>query len=308
MDGLNAFDEAAEQYLEYLTSVRSLSEHSVNAYRRDLCIFGDFLKERRMDYARLEPQEIRSFLARLKREHYASASINRILSGVKGFYRYCRRFSLLEENPMERVKGMSRRRRLPTVLTFDEVMDLIMAPGDDFFGCRDAAIFHILYATGCRLGELVQMDASDVRIAEQTVLIRGKGDRQRMGYLTGAAAEHLELYLPMRKLYQEGFRVTEGDRKALVISRGGRRITPQGVHYIFEQHVRNLGLSKHVTPHTLRHTFATHLLDHDAGIRIVQELLGHAHISTTQIYAHVGIERLRKVYEQAHPHGRRKSP
>lgn len=305
---MNGYNESVQQYLTYLASVRGLSAHTVQAYRKDLEIFGEFLKEHRIHYARIKPLEVRSYLAGLKRDQYAPASINRILSGVKGFYRYCRRFSLIEENPMERMKGLHRRRRLPTVLSFDEVMELIRAPGDDFLGCRDAAVFHMLYATGCRLGELVGMDLDDLRLGEQAVLIKGKGDRQRMGYLTGAAAEHLELYLPMRRLYQERFSISNNDRSALILSRGGRRITPQGVHYIFNRYAGELGLSKHVTPHTLRHTFATHLLDHDAGIRIVQELLGHAHISTTQIYAHVGIERLRKVYEQAHPHGRRKPP
>ncbi len=303
---MKEFAEIKHEYLSYIASVRALSPKTVLAYEEDLRKFEGFLKERNADFRTLSRQEVRRFLAELQRQHLSVATVNRVLSGIKGLYSYAVRYGIVETDPFDRVTRLKEQRKLPSVLTEEEIHKLLEAPGEDFFGLRDSVIFQVLYATGCRLSELLDMNTDAVDLSAGRISVRGKGDKDRFVYLTDSAVHIVELYLPLKEAYQEKHSVAGDHRKALIINTKGRRISPQGVHYIFERYTNMLGLSKHVTPHTLRHTFATHILDRDAGIRVVQELLGHEHISTTQIYSHVGIERLRNVYERSHPHGRRK--
>ncbi len=303
---LKEYIDTRTQYLSYITSVRGLSVRTAAAYETDLRKFEQFLSEQNLDYLTLTPRDVRSFLAELQRSTLSASTVNRVLSGIKGFYTYAVRYGITDRDPFDRVKTIKERRRLPSVLTEQEVRQLLDAPGDGFSGIRDSVIFHVLYSTGCRLSELLAVNVEHMHLDRGEILVRGKGDKDRYVFLTDEAVSLLELYLPMKQDLQNRNQVPPDDRDALVINNRGRRMSPQGVHYIFEQYCLSLGLAKHVTPHTLRHSFATHILDRDAGIRVVQKLLGHEHISTTQIYSHVGIERLRKVYEKAHPHGRRK--
>ncbi len=303
---MKEFIETRNTYLSYIASVRGLSPRTVLAYEDDLEKFAQFLIRHSLDFLSLSPQDVRSFLAELQRQHLSSSSINRVLSGIKGLYSYAIRYGIAQRDPFDRVKTLKDRRRLPTVLTEEEIGKLLESPGDNFFGLRDSVIFQVLYSTGCRLSELLSMDIHDIDLRTGEIQVRGKGDKDRFVYLTDDASEVLSCYIPMKAEYQSSRNLSPADLQALVINSRGSRISAQGVHYVFERYCISLGFSKHVTPHTLRHTFATHILDRDAGIRVVQKLLGHEHISTTQIYSHVGIERLRNVYEKAHPHGRRK--
>ncbi len=304
---VNHFIDIQKQYLTYIAAVRGLSPRTVLAYEDDLNKFSEYLSEHRLDFLRLDRQQVRSFLAHIQRQQLSVASVNRIISGIKGFYSYALRYGIAQIDPFDRVSSIKEQRRLPAVLNEHEVRRLLDSPGDDFLGLRDQVIFKVLYATGCRLSELLGMNLRDISLDTGEILVLGKGSKQRYVYLTDEAREVLDTYIPMKREYQSQRMLPEDDLQALVINRSGKRMSAQGVHYVFHHYTTSLGFSKHITPHTLRHSFATHILDRDAGIRVVQELLGHEHISTTQIYSHVGVERLRSVYEKAHPHGRSSS-
>lgn len=296
------FEEDALGYIDYLQHVRQYSTHTSEGYSHDLRLFGEFLEASSIDHLEISSREVRSFVSSLKRRGYADASIHRIVSALKGFYRYADSFLGHGRNPFLNVRSSGSSKRLPTVLTPEEVHLWISAPSEDFTGRRDRALFHLLYSTGCRLSEMLAMSLGDISLKERRILVHGKGGKDRYVFLTTGAADDVSSYLDLR---QEHLRGKVPIETSVFVNKQGKRLTPQGVHYIFHTYAERLNTGKHVTPHTFRHTFATHLLDHGAGIRAVQELLGHEQISTTQIYAHVSAKRLQKVYEAAHPHGRR---
>ena len=292
-----------DEYLVYIAQIRRLSEHTVKAYSHDLHYLSEYAGSRHIDPSELTRDDARRFTAQLVRRSLNPTTINRILSGVRGFYAYRIKFGLQSQDPFDRIRSVAGGRRLPEVLTVEEVEAFINATGDDLFGIRDRVIFTVLYATGCRLSELLDSSVRDVDLASATLTVLGKGGKQRMTYLTDEARQLLDLYIPMKAAFQNRHTLSEDDRRALIVNKRGQRLTAQGVHHIFRRYEQIVGISKHVTPHTFRHSFATHILDNDAGIRTVQELLGHANISTTQMYTHINANRLRGVYETAHPHG-----
>ena len=296
-------NELLENYIKYLRDIRKLSEKTVVAYRQDLGKYEQFCGEQNKQITEISYEQARRFLAVIIRSGYSTNSVNRILSGVKGFFSYCIRYEYCEINPFSRIKGVSGGRRLPSVLTHAEVAKILAAPENDFAGIRDKVIFELLYSTGCRLSELTGMNITDVQLVEKTILVHGKGDKDRFVFLTKSAQEILSLYIPLKNTRQQPQDVKLDDRNALVVNNRGQRLTPQGVHFVFQKYTKELGIPKKITPHTLRHTFATHILDNNAGIRVVQELLGHENVSTTQIYSHVSSSRLKEVYKKSHPHG-----
>lgn len=294
-----------ESYLAYLKEVRHLSEHTLTAYRNDLKRLNDFLTERSLSLLDTTHADARRFTGRLLQKKYAPATVNRTLAAIRGFYRYAYRTGLCSVNPFDRIEGTSRRRRLPEVLSRREVMEILSVPPTDFLSLRNSVMFHLFYATGCRLSELLAVDIGDVDVAEERILVLGKGSRQRFVFLNPSAKALLLRYLPLRRQWQTEHGVTEEpDSRALLIDTRGKRLSASSVHSIFDTYRIKLGLGKRFTPHVLRHSFATHMLNNGSDIRLVQELLGHASISTTQIYTHVSNERLRAVYEHSHPHGR----
>jgi integrase/recombinase XerC/integrase/recombinase XerD len=293
--------EAVGRYLEYIASARTLSPRTLEGYGRELSRFADFIEREGLAWRCLRAQEVRLFLGDLLREGLAESSVNRALSAVKGFYAYCRRFELVESEPFSSVRGMKKRRRLPEVLSQDEVEKLLALPGEDFFGLRDRALMELLYSSGCRVAEAAGLNAADYRGGE-SLRVMGKGARERYLFLGQAARAALNAYLPLReaRLRRQG----RAEERALLVNAAGGRLSQRGIAYLLEGYVQRSGVQKGVSPHTFRHSFATHLLDRGADIRVVQELLGHSQVSTTQIYTHVGIERLKEVYAKAHPHAR----
>ncbi len=298
-------DAAIDSYLVYCRDIRNFSDHTVSAYAHDLKLLGAFIGSQGLVFGSLRFEDARRFVTGLKRDSYSESSMNRIISGVKTFYAYCLRFEIVSENPFSLVKSMKRQRTLPAVLTVEEVRRFIHAPGHDVFGMRDRVIFRVLYSTGCRLSELLAMEVKDLDLPRGRVIVHGKGSKDRFVFLSDSAVSDIGTYLRLRSTYLEGLGADPVRTSSLFINKQGKQLTPQGVHYIFQTYAKKTGIEKHVTPHTFRHTFATQLLDHDAGIRVVQELLGHENISTTQIYSHVSVKRLKDVYTDAHPHGRR---
>ncbi len=295
--------ELMENYLLYLRDIRKLSSKTIIAYRQDLEKYEQFCIEQSKQITEISYEQARRFFAVLIRSGYSTNSINRILSGIKGFFTFCIRYEYCEINPFSRIKGTGGMKHLPTVLSHEEVTRILEAPESDFPGIRDKVIFELLYSTGCRLSELINMNIDDVRLTEKIILVHGKGDKDRFVFLTPSAQKIVALYIPLKQSRQLPQNVTSDDLSALIVNNRGRRLTPQGVHHVFQRYAEKLGIPKKITPHTFRHTFATHILENNAGIRVVQELLGHENVSTTQIYSHVSSSRLKEVYKKSHPHG-----
>jgi site-specific recombinase XerD len=295
--------ELLENYTLYLRDIRKLSDKTVVAYRQDLEKYEQFCIEQRKSITEISYEQARKFLAVIIRSGYSTNSVNRILSGIKGFFTYCIRYEYCEINPFSRIKGVGGGRRLPDILSHEEVARFLAAPEDDFSGIRDKVIFELLYSTGCRLSELIGINIADVQLEEKMILVHGKGDKDRFVFLTPSAHEIVSLYIPLKSRRKLPVDVSPDDKRALIVNNRGHRLTSQGVHYVFQKYTTKLSIPKKITPHTFRHTFATHILDNNAGIRVVQELLGHENVSTTQIYSHISSGRLKKVYKKSHPHG-----
>lgn len=289
-----------DNYLDYLRSVRGLSAATVRAYRSDLEAFCSWLTSGEVGPLEAGPAEIRRYVAHLSRRGVATSSVNRILSALKGFYRFLVRTEAIERSPAEGVRGLRSGRRLPAFLFEEEMSRVVELPVTDFTSGRDRLILELLYSTGCRISELVAIDLEAIDFKQSRIVVQGKGRKDRNVFFGDSAREALEWYLPYRsaRLRDRGIR----REKALIINAYGRRITQRGVAGIVEQRVLESGVAKHVSPHAFRHSFATHILDRGADIRVVQELLGHSSLSTTQIYTHVGLGALKRVYQQSHPH------
>jgi tyrosine recombinase XerC len=297
-----------EEYLAYLQSVRNLSPHTLASYRQDLLRYDAFLRERGITEGEAVLGDARAFVSRLAAEGLSARSVNRIVSGVRGYYRYRERFSRGPSNPFSDIRSLRTEKRLPSFLFEEEMTRLLELParpgacGDDpFLALRDRAVLEMLYSTGCRISELVSLDVTDVNLRERNARVMGKGSKERLVFIGRQALGVLREYLSRRGLRAARDPDSAG---ALFVNQRGTRLTDRGVRFILGSYLRTAGLAKKVTPHTFRHSFATHLLDRGADIRAVQELLGHASLSTTQVYTHVGVERLKKVYRRAHPHAR----
>ncbi len=293
----------AQEYLAYLRSVRNLSDASIRAYRSDLCAFAGWLSRNGLDEDGVDAAVARRYVAHLSRQNAAVSTVNRSLSSLKGYFRFLERTGRSAGSPLEGVRGLRTPGRLPGFLFEDEISELLTIEGDDFASVRDRLILELLYSTGCRISELVTVNLDDIDFRRGRVLVHGKGRKDRMVFLGAPARRVLREYLPLRseRLVRLGVR----NEKALVINANGQRITQRGVAGIIRKRVIEKGIVKHVSPHTFRHTFATHILDRGADIRVVQELLGHSSLSTTQVYTHLGLGALKKIYEQAHPHAGR---
>ncbi len=289
------------EYLNYLSGVRNLSPATVKAYGEDLGLYEEFLDENGIGILEAGVRDARNFVGFLKSRKLKESSINRAVSSVKGFYKYCLRFDIAKKNPFENIKSISNSRKLPDLFSVEEIKKLLSMPDDSVFGLRDRLIIELFYSTGCRIAELVGMNLFDISIRSMSILVRGKGRKQRFVFLSEDTAKLLKRYLGVRKQILKSDN-TE-DASALILNRRGKRITERGVRFILDKYLERLKSGKHVSPHSFRHSFATHLLDNGADLRMVQELLGHSSISTTQIYTHIGMERLRKAYRTAHPHG-----
>jgi tyrosine recombinase XerC len=301
-----------EDYITYLGAVRNLSPHTLESYGKDLDKYHSFLETRAVAAEEAGIAEARGFVSWLAHEGLAPRSINRIVSGVRGWYRYMEKRSLVHANPFAEIRSLRTEKRLPSFLFEDEMARLIEMPSREacpdreaFWKLRDRAVLETLYSTGCRISELVSLNLSDVDLKNRTARVMGKGARERYVFLGAAAVEALSDYMTLRMAHS---RKTDSVGKAaeaaraLFINRRDGRITDRGVRFVLSEYLSRANLGKRVTPHTFRHSFATHLLDRGADIRAVQELLGHASLSTTQVYTHVGVEKLRKVYRRSHPH------
>lgn len=290
-------DRDIGEFLDALEAEQNASAHTLAAYRRDLEAFHRFLRaEGVIGWDRVTAAVARRYLAALHRR-YDRASIARHLSSLRSFYRFLRREARVEASPVRLLSAPKRHRRLPGALTHESVAALLAAPALDHpAGLRDRAILELLYAGGLRVAELVSLRCGQVGGDE--IRVRGKGGKDRLVLIGGQAAGWVRRYLTeARPRLARG--AAAGD--ALFLNARGGPLTTRGVQLLVDRWVRAAAVQQKTSPHSLRHTFATHLLDGGADLRAVQELLGHASLATTQIYTHVSREHLKRIYAQAHP-------
>jgi len=285
-----------EKFLSCLRDQRNYSEHTLRAYRRDLGDFSDFLGEEGLEEA--PPLRIRAFLMNLRQSGASRKTTARKLAALRSFYRFLVREGIVAGNPAVSVRSPRLPKNLPNFLTIQQVNTLLDTPDkSDLWGLRDASIMELLYSSGLRVSELTSLDRDDVDLLSEMVRVQGKGRKERMAPVGGVAATALSRYLAERDAQNN----RQFDAGALFINRRGGRLSARSVGRILEKYIAQAGVGVHTTPHTLRHSFATHLLDRGADLRAVQELLGHSSLSSTQIYTHLTTERLREVYRKAHP-------
>lgn len=290
-----------DSFLSFLKG-KNRSENTLKAYAEDLLQFMEYLKEKKISdiesFKNIDYILIRGFLANLREKGFEKRTIARKISAIRAFYKYLVTEEVITSDPTLHIQGMKLPKKLPEFLYPVEICELLSSPDDSCLGLRDKAILELLYATGIRVGEITNLKLKDLDMENKILYILGKGSKERIVFFGEKAKESLENYLKRsRPVLLKG---REGD--FLFLNKNGTRLTDRSVRRIVEKYVKKLSLKKKVTPHTLRHTFATHLLENGADLRTVQELLGHVSLSTTQIYTHVTKERLKEVYEKAFPH------
>jgi len=285
-----------EKFIDFLKAEQGVSIHTLRAYSRDLQEFSSFLdmKPKDIDYL-----DIRSYIASLHHRELKKSSISRKLAAVRSFFKYLHREGYVKKNPAKLVSSPKVPKTLPRFLDIDETFSLMDTPqGDTFRPTRDKAMLELLYSSGLRVSELTSLDVVDLDMKEYIVRVKGKGRKERIVPIGSKAMESLQNYLPERISLKK-------KSPALFLNNRGGRLTQRSVRRILVNYSRMINLKGDVGPHTLRHTFATHLLHEGADLRSIQELLGHSSLSTTQKYTHVDIRHLAEVYDKAHPMARK---
>lgn len=294
-------DEAlVDSYLNYIKATKSDSENTVKAYASDLAQFVEYLEQAKPSEHLLDQvtrHQLRGFLAHLNEQQLSKRTIARKLSAVRGLFKYLAVEGVVKENVAKTIRAPKHSKRLPVFLYPGEVEALLNAPSRDILGIRDKAIMETLYATGMRVGELVSLKISDLNLGSNFIIVLGKGSRERVVFFGEKAAESIEDYLKTSRPHLSRDVCCD----ALFLNKNGTGITDRSVRRIIDKYVKKASLNVEISPHSLRHSFATHMLNNGADLKTVQELLGHVSLSTTQIYTHVTKERLKEVYDEAFP-------
>jgi integrase/recombinase XerD len=298
-------------FLAYLELERGLSRNTLSAYRSDLLQFGAFLDRRGLSAMEADHGDLAAFLSELSEgpTPVAAATIGRKVACLRSFYRHLRREGLIEHDPTAELRGPRKSQRLPKVLSRDEVARLLAEPkGTDPRALRDRALLEIMYACGLRASEATGLKVEDVDLEEGVVRARGKGSKERLVPIGRQAVGALRAYCRRGRPALLGAGLDHAGARAsnqLFLNRRGTGLTRQGLYKIVQGHARGAGLAERMSPHTLRHTFATHLLAGGCDLRSLQEMLGHADLSTTQVYTHLSADRLKDAYFSAHPRASR---
>lgn len=282
-----------DKFMRYLEIEKGSSRHTIINYKADLKEFGAFLGEK--DIEAMDYLFIRQFLAHLRQKKLSRSSVARRLSCLRSFFKFLVREGLIKGNPLSGISTPKREKRLPLFMEEDEVAKLLESPTNDLMGLRDKAILETLYSTGMRVSELVGMDIDNCDFIGGVVKVYGKGKKERFTPIGEEAIKTIRRYLNASRNKRPA------DKKAIFLNRRGGRLTDRSVRRIMDRYIKKTSLKEEISPHTLRHSFATHLLNRGADLRAVQELLGHANLSTTQIYTHVTTEKLKSTYQKAHP-------
>lgn len=284
--------EYIDRFLRHLGTERGASEHTIRSYRKDLETFSEYTQSQA---EAVDMTDIRGYIAAQMNSGLSKSTVSRRLASVRSFFKFLHREGIIRSNPARMVSSPKLPKLLPKLLTVDDVFSLVEKPEGIGFGpVRDRAILELLYSSGLRVSELSGLNADDLNIREGLVKVRGKGKKERLVPVGKKATEALKAYLIERVLLKK-------KDKALFLNRRCTRLTDRGVRRIVVKYARAILLNGRIGPHTLRHTFATHLLQGGADLRVIQELLGHSSLSTTQKYTHLDITHLMDVYDKAHP-------
>lgn len=292
-----------QQYLDYAGNVRRLSPHTISNYRRDLGKLLNYCTAQNLLTANdIQTADIRDFIAKEHRQGLSGTTIQRLLSAIRSLFNFLNRNRQNKRNPALDIRAPKTAQRLPKAAEVDEMQQFLQIDTDEILACRDACMFELLYSSGLRLSELVQLNLQDADIKARLVTVCGKGNKTRELPIGKKAIEALNHWLPRRK---EMLKQTATD--AVFLSKRGTRISPRSVQSRLEYWSKQQAVGQKLHPHMLRHSFASHLLQSSGDLRALQELLGHANITTTQIYTHLDYQHLAKVYDNAHPRARLKN-
>ncbi|HKL23427.1 MAG TPA: site-specific tyrosine recombinase/integron integrase [Candidatus Nanoarchaeia archaeon] len=279
------------QFVQYLEVERNYSNNTIKSYKNDLKEFFDYSEKNLKD---LKNRDIRLFIEYLYDIDRKRTTINRKISVLRTYFKFLRREELLDENPMEEILSAKNNKKLPDFLTINEINDLINSIGEEnLLDLRNKTILELLYATGLRVEELVNLKKNDINFGNKYLKVKGKGNKERSVPITDIALKKLNKYLKRRKYENE----------RIFLSKNGNPLSQRDIRRILKKLIKKMALDKNITPHTIRHSFATHLLERGADLRLVQELLGHSSISTTQIYTHISMEKMKEYYKKFHPRG-----
>ena len=290
-------DDKAQKFFDYLKVEKNYSSHTLKSYTHDLTQFTRFLEKKPL--AEVTRESLRSFLAEMASLGLSKRTMGRRMAALRTFFRFLVREGYLEKNPMAAVKNPKLEKKLPMVMEENEVAKLLEAPEDDLAGRRDKAMLETLYSTGMRVSELVRLDTDKIDFISGVCRVTGKGAKERLCPIGDRALRSIRSYLELRR--SEG----SGNSRAVFLNHSrneeGSRLTDRSVRRTVDRYIEKTSRRAGISPHTLRHSFATHLLNRGADLKSVQELLGHENLSTTQIYTHVSSQRLKEAYEKAHP-------
>ncbi len=289
-----------EAFVRHLEKERQLSPHTVDAYRRDLRLLTNFCERTSLGIESLDSYTVRQFAAECHRRGSSPRSIARRLSAIRSFLAFMVREGIIKSNPASGVQAPKPSRRLPATLDADQVASLLALAGEDDLTVRDRAMLELFYSSGLRLAELVGVDLSDLDFPDRTVRVTGKGNKVRIVPVGRYALEALETWIVVRVT------IAKPQEVALFVSRRGTRLAPRTVQSRLKRWAQQQGAPVGVHPHMLRHSFASHMLESSGNLRAVQELLGHASLSTTQVYAHLDFQHLAQIYDKAHPRAQRR--
>ncbi len=289
------------EFIDYLRFERRLSSRTLEAYQRDLLDYQQFCERHQLQpWEGVQQHQIRQYAAARHRDGLSAKSLQRHLSSLRGLFNFQVREGLTEHNPAEGVRAPKTQRKLPSTLDVDQVGHLLSIAGDEPLDLRDRAIMELFYSSGLRLSELAALDVHALRNSEGVLDIVGKGSKARRVPVGRLAREAVDAWLAVRG------QLARSGENALFVSQRGGRLSPRSIEARISKRAREQGMPRHVHPHMLRHSFASHLLESSADLRAIQELLGHSDISTTQVYTHLDFQHLAKVYDQAHPRARKK--
>ena len=285
------------QFLAFLKHEKNASPHTIAAYERDLRQLASYLEERRVELREVDNVILRGFLATLQEKKNKKSTIARKLAAVRSFFQFCMKKKWVEDNPAKIVATPKQEKHVPTFLSEDEMAKILDLPlSHQPLDLRDRAVLELLYATGIRVSELVGINLNDVNFSERLIRVRGKGKKERIVPFGRKAEESMAFYLRARH------QINKGDiEEALFLNYRGERLTSRSVERIVDKYIHLTALRRKISPHSLRHSFASHLLSRGADLRVIQELLGHESLATTQKYTHLDLKQLLDVYKKSHP-------
>lgn len=297
------FSAAVAAFLQHLRLVKGVSEHTLRGYATDLKLFAAFAGGEQLRLGDISKRLIRRYLSHLHETKAATRTVLRRLSTLRSFYRYAVKEKRVSENPLEEIDSPKKEKRLPASISYQQVQHLFAQPDTStYLGFRDRVILELFYSSGLRLSELVQLNRADFDVKNLVLTVRGKGKKVRQSPVTETAARWIREYLdhPLRKCDTREHKAQK-DPQAIFLNKWGTRLTARSVDRNFALYLRASGLSERITPHTIRHTIATHWLENGMDLKTIQLLLGHASLATTTIYTHVSPKLKREVYDKSHP-------